>query len=331
MLGEILGAGATLLSGLFGSSAEKDAAEENRAIAEMNLKWQKEQFNKMLEIALRQEAEGKLGYTDANGNRVHYVEGKGWVTELSPAQQLLQEYYRGEERRQLQQDIPAKREQMFANLAAQRGEGQYADALLTQMKNLSYQPAQDVENTRNLLSAEGINEGYDKTLEAMLLRAGRTGGDTGAIAADIGRARGADLRKAFLENQQGAQDEAYNRYATKVGNLANLYNTFRTRASATPNVEYNPRNIEGSTQQLLTGAAGAGQQAGANLLNANNVANTPTLKYEAPVQYGMANTLASLGRSLGNIDFSGMNFGGNYGGSSTADRYGPWGDSRSYY
>lgn len=326
----ILGMGTSLISGLMGSSAEKKAADANREIAKDNLKWEREQFYKMLEIASRQEAEGKLGYTDANGNRVSFVEGKGWVTDLSPQQKLLQEYYQAEERNQLQQDLPAKRQQVMANLIAQGNERQYADALLTQMKGLRPDTPDSVESIRNALSAEGINKGMDNALEISMRNAMRTGSsNAGDIAAKIGSERGDQLRKAFMENKSGAADEAYNRYATKVGNIANLYNTFATRASGLPPTSYQPRNIEGQTQNLLTGAAGAGAQASANMLNANNSKNTPQLNFKEPTLYGPSKTIAGLGTDLYNLG-GGMNFGGNYSGSTgTSDRYGPWGDSWS--
>jgi hypothetical protein len=200
---------------------------------------------------------------------------------------------------------------MFRNLAAQGDEGQYADALLTEMKRTQPRQPGDAAAIQNLISAEGINQGYDATEEQALRQAMRSGGGTGDIMAKIGRARGEDLRKAFLTNQQGAEDQAYNEYSTKVGNLANLYNTFRTRASAMPAVEYKPRNVEGQTADLMAQAGRTGQQGSANLLNAYEQP-TPQLKYTAQPQYGMANTLANLGSSIGNINFSNMNLGGNY-------------------
>jgi hypothetical protein len=294
----LIGAGLNLVGGLLGSSAEKKANDQNYQIAQQNLLWQQEQFRQLMEESHRQQAEGKLGYTDAQGNRVHFVEGKGWVTDLDPTQERLRNQYRTEEERQIAQDIPAKREQMFANIGRQRGEGGTADALMQAFKNQQLGSSRDVTGMRNLMSAEGINEGYDKTLEQALRNVNATGSSAGGqIMADVGRSRADALRKAFMENQAGAGAEAYNDYSTRAGNTAQLYNTMATRASGMPPVEYNPRNIEGATSQLMQGAAGAGAAGNTNLLNALG-RQTPTLDFKATPQMGFANTISQLGNNV---------------------------------
>jgi hypothetical protein len=206
---------------------------------------------------------------------------------------------------------------MFRNIAQQRGESDYADAIRSGMMNIREQPSEDAAAIQNLIGAEGINEGYDATQENALRAAFRAGGGMGDVAAKVGAARSNDLRKLFAGNNQAAKDEAYNRYSTRVGNEANKYNMFAARGSAMPAVQYNPKDIGGETGNLLSRAAGAGANAAGAALNAYAQPG-PQLKYEAPVNYGMAKTLMTAGSDLSNM-FGGMNFnfGGNYGSSNS--------------
>lgn len=318
----IIGAGLNLAGGLMGSSAEKKANQQNYELAMQNLGWDKEKFNKLLAEAQRQEAEGKLGQTDAQGNRVSFVPGKGWVTELSPQQKFMQALQNQEEEKQMAQDVPLKRERMFANVAGQRGEGDYADALLSQLKSERMDlPGAEV-GRRNLASAEGINEGYDTALNTAMRNAQRTGNsNAGLMAEQIAKGRGDALRSAFMANETGAREASDARYGGKVANDVNLYNMFRTRASGGTGVEYNPRTI--SSPQ---GAVGGGQTANQNLLTAMG-RPTPQLNYQHPAEMGMANTVSQLGNNIF-AGFGGQQSGGSggYGGFSAAPTYG-----RDYY
>lgn len=313
MIGEILGAGASLIGGIMGSSAEKQAAQMNYNIALMNYYEQQRQFNEATAEARKQAAEGKQGYTDANGNRVYFAPGQGWVTQLSPQQKQLRDMYQTEEVTQLAHDIPLKRRMMMENVGRQQQEGGFADALFAAMQRARPQNPQEIVGQRNLLSAEGINQGTRPAIETATRNALRMGNTTGAadIATRIGVGQGDALRKAFMENEAGARDQSQANFGSAQANLANMYNTFATRATSLPDAPYSPRNIEGQTSDLMGKAASAGGQTSGALLNALGRA-APELKYEAPVQYGMANSIAQLGNNILGISQSRQQ--GNYGG-----------------
>jgi hypothetical protein len=330
MIGEIIGAGASILGGLMGSSAEKKAAKQNYEIALKNLGFQKETRDLLIAQALRLEKEQKLGTTDAYGNKYHYVEGQGWVVDLSPRSKAAQDLQYGEEVTQLAQDIPAKRRQMFTNLARQGQEENVAGGLREAFQRARSEDPQDIIARRNLMSAEGINEGADATTQLAMQNAVRTGSsNAGQILSAIGKQRGSDLRRAFMENAEGATAKSQDDYMTKLGNIGNLYNMFASRASGLPDAPYNPRNIEGSANEILGGMRSGASQMGSNLLSAFG-RETPQMDYTAQPQYGMANTIAQAGRLLGSAFDngggwgSGMDMYGNYassGGARGADYY----------
>lgn len=317
MFGELLGAGVSLLGGLMGSKAEKDANKMNYQINAENLAWAKEQFKLLLAEAQRQEKEGKLGYRDAQGNWVHYVEGKGWTVDLDPQQMMMRNLYRKEDEKNIVQNAALARERMFADVGRQRDESTRAAGLLEAMNQNELGRPQDTTSNQRLLAEEGINEGYDASMENALRMAKATGSSNdAAMLAQSGRARGDDLRKAFL-SMPNASDENYNRFATRGGNLAQEYNQMAGRASAKPGTSFQPEDIGGATDQLMQRASAGGGAANQNLLSAMQQGIGIQNNYKAQPAYGMANTLATLGNQLGTIDFSGLGGGSSYRGSGS--------------
>lgn len=293
-----IGAAGNIIGGILGSSAQKKADRMNFEIAKANLIMEQKARAEALAEAHRQEAEQKLGTTDAWGNKYHFVEGQGWVVDLSPKSREMQDLYHGEEIQQMAQDLPAKRAQMFNNLARQGREENAASGLLQAfLRNYREDPSAIIAR-RNLMSEQGLNESTDSVIQAAMQNAVRTGSsNAGTILAAINKQRGGDLRKAFMENQEGASQDAESRYFTEQGNLANMYNTMATRASGMPNVDYNPRNLEGQENEILGNMRGGTQTANTNLLNV--LGSSPgKLDYTAQPNYGIANTVAQAGSTI---------------------------------
>ena len=100
-------------------------------------------------------------------------------------------------------------------------------------------------------------QAMDTAMQSAMNDALRTGTQGQAnIAIKFGREKYDALRKAFMENAEGAQEAEDTRFIGEQGNLANLYNAFATRASAMPDATYNPRNIEGTTASAVAAAMG---------------------------------------------------------------------------
>lgn len=296
-IGALLGAFATLGSGLMGASAEKRAADQNYAIDLLNYYQRENERFQTIQESKQNKADTKLGQTDAQGNRVHFVEGVGWVTDLADGQKELQELYQNEERNQLQNDLPKKRGILNANVKRQGMEGSQASGLLDAFQRLRHEDPRQIENLRNQASSKGINEAFDGTLQEAMRTAIRTGAsNSGKVAASIGAKRASALSDAFLNNKFGTKAESDARFASDQGNLANIYNMFATRASAMPDVTYNPRNIEGQTAQAAAGSMGSGNAANAALINA--FAKQGGSLHSVEPQYGYANTLGQTGSAL---------------------------------
>jgi len=174
------------------------------------------------------------------------------------------------------------------------------------LQRLRPQDPQEIIGQRNLLSAEGINQGTRPAIETATRNALRMGNTTGAadIASRIGVGQGDALRKAFMENEAGARQQSQSDYGTAQTNLANMYNTFATRATQLPDAPYNPRNIAGDPNAQRMGASSSGA-----LLNAMGRA-APELNYQQPVQYGMANSVSQLGNNILGISqgYGGQNY-----------------------
>jgi hypothetical protein len=298
MIGEILGAGASLIGGIMGARAEQQAAQMNYNIALMNYYEQQRQFNEATQEARKQATEGKQGFTDAAGTRVHYVPGEGWVTDLSPVQAEIQKGQQGEQISSLV-DAQTGRRKMYENLAGQRREGNIASGLLDAMGRVQMEDPQDIIGLKNLIASRGAEEGMHGAIENATRTAMRTGNTAGAadIAGRMGVQQGQSLADMFLKNQIGAREEAQGKYNQAQTDLANRYNMFQTRATQMPGQNYQPQDIMGPANALMQRAAGAGGQSSSALLQALGRA-APELNYQQPTQYGLANTLQNLGSDI---------------------------------
>ena len=303
LIAAAIGGGSTLLSGLLGYSAQNKADEMNYNIALLNYYQRENERNQAMQEAARQERESKLGTTDAMGNRYYFVPGEGWRTELSPEQQTLRDAYQREEMQQLGQDLPAKRRQMFENLARQQTEGNYADSIFNAMQRLQPTSTADIVNERNLATTAGYGDAFKNIIPSAAVEAMRSGNLRGAsdLVGQLGIQQGDALRKAFMQNYTGASGEATDRYMTQLGNLGNIYNTFATRASAMPGAEYNPRNIEGLTSGELSGTRSAAADKSGSLLNAMGRSGG-ALDFKQSANTAFADSLARMGTLFNQYD-----------------------------
>lgn len=311
MLPALIGAAATIGSGLIGASAADKAAAYNYQVDLLNYYQREQERRDTVAAASRNErrtdkqiAESKLGSTDAQGNRTRFVPGQGWVSELAPDQKDLQDLYQDEELAQLTQDLPKKREILNANVARQRGEGGQAQGLLEAFQRITRDDPREIENQLNNASNRGITQGFDSALGDAMRASIRTGAsNSGKVAASIGSERAKALENAFMNNKINSRGMVNDEFESKRSNAANLYNMFATRASSMPDVSYAPRNIEGMAGQQQAGAMGATQNAqqmggaaGAALINAFAKQGGSMSPIEP--NYGMANTVAQGGQAL---------------------------------
>jgi hypothetical protein len=290
-----IGAGGNILGGLLGSKAQDKANEQNYQIALLNYYNQIEQQRQAQYEARRQEGESKLGSTDYEGSSVQWVPGKGWVQTLGDAARIRQDAYNKEEIAQLQ-DLQTKRQQGYRTLARQGRQGNQADALYQAMaRNYRRDPSEAI-GRKNRMTTEAANEGFDTALRNAMVDNIRTGGGNQAkIASQFGRDKFNALRKAFMENAEGAVEGEENRYMTEQGNYENMANPLAQMAGQPFDAAYNPRGQDLSS--LLQMAMGAGGNASSRLQSAMST-QAPGLDFKHEPNMGIATTIAQAGSSL---------------------------------
>ena len=288
-----------LAGNLVGAGESRNANLMNYYINLMNYNQREAERWQTISEARRKDDEAKLGSTDAQGNRTHFVPGVGWVVDLSDEQKTLRELYNREEMQQLNNDLPKKRQILNDNVSRQGRESTVAQQLLDAFQRVRRVNPVDLENQLNNASTRGITQGFDSALADAMQASVRTGAsNSGKVAAEIAKARGKALEDAFMSNKINSKTQSRSQYDAERSNAANLYNMFASRASAMPDVAYNPRNIEGVTDAAQGRAMGIGSGAGSALINAF-AKQGGTLQ---PVQadYGLANAITAGGTTLAN-------------------------------
>jgi len=296
MIGALIGAAATIGSSLLGAGAADEAADQNWQINLLNYYQREQERFDTISAARKRDNETKLGSTDSAGNRTHFVDGVGWVSDLSPESQQLQSLYQNEEMQQFD-DLNKKRDVLQQNYTRQGKEDVQGQQLLDAFGRVQRSSGKDEENLMNQSATKAINEGYDTTLEDAMRSAVRSGAsNSGKVAAEIGSKKSNALLDAFQTNRMQAGGMADDKFNTERGNVANLYNMFASRASAMPDVAYNPRNIEGLTAQQQSGAMSASGQSANALINA--FAKQGGSMSAVDPNYGWANAIGASGQAV---------------------------------
>ncbi len=297
LLGALAGVGGSIGSALIGSNAAHSQQVTNYMIALMNHQAQEEQQFYQRGMADKLMHKQDQGTTDAMGNATRYVPGKGWVTTLSDTGQGLQNAQVAEQGRQFA-DLQDKRRLMESNLGRQAGDADRADAYLNESRHQRYVNPTELYYSMLKDTAQGINEGYDKTEHGVATQALRSNtSNTGPIFAELARARGKDLSGAMTQAKSSAMTLAPQLNNEAVTNDNNLYNMFATRAGNMPDVSFTPPNVSQSA-----GAEGKAAMDNANLglsfVNSAASAKAPQFPY-MPADYSGANAFGAVGTSIG--------------------------------
>lgn len=231
--------GGTALSSVIGGIGANRANQQNAQIAMMNYYAQREAQRRAEAEAFRQRSEAQLGTTDAAGNRTHFVPGVGWVTDLDPEQQAIQQASEQEMLRQLQTEA-ARAGEVSDTAETRRGR---EDTLATEGEREFRQARRpDEEALRQLFLARGAatrNQSADRAGNAVARQNIRAGGRNAAqlvqgarASADAESARSAGVEATLLANQ-----EADRRYDADRGRSGQMYDYFRrmsTSGAASP-------------------------------------------------------------------------------------------------
>ena len=294
----ILGFGGSLLSGGIGAIAQAEANNQNYAINLLNYYQREKERRQQIQATREATRDNKLGSTDAYGNRTHFVEGQGWVTDLAPEQKALQDLQTNEQLKSVIGDQALKRKMTEQNYGRQQVEGDVADSFLRQMENL--QAPNTTDTDASLIynqQAQGINDAFDKTQSAAMRSSLRSGAsNTGQILADLARSRSEQLGNASNNAYLQAKQINGQEYAQKRGQLAQLYNAFASAARQSPDITYNPVNTAagtaGAMNTLMNLQSGANNQ-----LAAAYGRQGGTMDYVEP-QMGWANAISQGTQAL---------------------------------
>jgi hypothetical protein len=299
LLGALVGAGGSIAGGLIGAGAADTAAMTNWQINLLNYFQRERERKDAMREAASNKRDTKLGMTDARGNRVHFVEGVGWVTDLGEGQDEMQKLQDQEQRNVLTQDLPMRRRAMQRNEQRSLGEESLADMFRRNM--LDVRRGSDASYEHDLMAAQ--TQGLEEAGRAGLDQAMRTAMRTGTSSSNIGRiaerhnaALMDAFRKAGLQAKVQSRGKADEEFERRRASEANLYNLFAGRAAQLPDVSYRPQPIDtNANANMSRGQAAMGS---ANQL-ATQVAAMKggTLDYIQP-NYGWANAIGGGASAL---------------------------------
>lgn len=292
LLGALIGAGGSIAGGLIGAGAQEEANDMNWQINLLNYYQRQQERRDRLREAERTRADQRLGATDAFGNRTRFVEGKGWVTELSNQDKLIAALQRQEQQNVLEKDLPMRRAQLERNDQRQRTEEGVAEGLRERFRrDLGVDP-EALKRVMITNASAAISREYDYLENEAMRKALRTGSsDSGRILADLARDRIKTIAGAVAGIPLQAKQMAADMTAKEQGNMLNQYNLVATRASQVPGVSYKPENIQGGQSDLLKAFASMSQNGDNNLIKAHSIPGG-TLDYVRP-NTGYGDAIAS--------------------------------------
>lgn len=297
LIGALAGAGASLAGGIMGANAQSDAAAYNYYVNMMNYYLRERERRDRINEAERSRGETKLGATDAQGNRTHFVEGRGWVVDLSPESKTMQDVQNQEQMNVLSEDLPRRREQSRQNYARQQREAYTADGLLQQFYEVMKQSPSEEQALTYGQAAKGINQAFDASQAAAMKSAIRTGAsNSGRILADLASARADKLANAAVSSRLQALNNVDQRYNQERAQLAGLYQQFAGDARQNPDVNYAPQNTAGASNQTMNSFLSLMQGANNQVIGAKGQKGGEW-DYIEP-QMGAANAVSQFGMGL---------------------------------
>jgi len=293
VLGALAGAGGGIASALIGAGAADDAAMWNYYINELNIRAQKQQQQRAIDYANEIRKEQHLGGTDALGNRTYFKKGEGWVTELSPEQQALYDYF-------FNQELP-ERQAQFGRLAeSSRANQEQANALLKEFQRVRRDSPMEAASKLYLAATRGASEGAQDVTETAMRQALRGGSSNiSDILAKLGKASMETRANARLNADIQAQDYVDQKYSSQRGDLAKLYAMFLQGAAQPLNPSFDPTGIPQGANSLMNLFSQQAQQG--NSMGFNAAMQPAPQRPNIEPNYGWANAAGAIGSSLSGL------------------------------
>lgn len=298
LLAALAGMGGSIGAALIGAEEQDSANQWNWATNERNIRAQEEQQRKARAFADMLRAEEKLGSTDATGNRTHFVEGQGWVTDLAPrAQQLLDYFYN--------QELPERQRQFLRGAHASRENMDVAGALLDEFRRVAMENPADVEALLYSVANRGITESINDATEAAMRSSMRAGSsNAGDILASLAKESIEARQNAAVDAKLRAPEITQQRFAQKRGQVADLYNMFLRNASGDIGSSYDPQVDVTRSNALMQAFAGMSKQGDQYAMNTRMLPAPQRPQIEPNMAW--ANAVGAIGSAVsGGLDSMG--------------------------
>lgn len=284
--------GASLLGSFMNNRAAGDAADEQQETARLNFIQQQRQQQWYQDLVEQMRGEEKLGTTDQYGTTTRYVEGQGWVTDTPQSIDNILNAGLSQEQYNRSAGELQRREALGFGADARRDEDSVADALMQEFRRATPESENDIYQQ---LIAQGSGE-RNRVVDAISdnnarvsLRRGESS-DIGDIISSSARASGEAARDAGVDATLRAKEYVGAEFDNRRGNLANLYNSFRSRSTAPGGVGYQAPRIQAPQQSNSQGS----------LYAAGLARGAPQLDYQQP-NYVTGNTVSQVGGTLADL------------------------------
>lgn len=293
LIGALAGAGGSIIGALLGADAQDSAMAWNYYINQQNLRAQKQQQQRAFDYADKIRAEQHLGATDAHGNRTRFIEGQGWVTELSDEQQQLYDYF-------FKQELPERRAQFQRQVESSKEHDNVASALLNEFKRVERGTPMEAAAKLYLASTRGAGDANRELTETAMRQAARTGNSNiASIMGELGRASMDSRANARLNAEIQAEDYINQKFMSERGGLADLYSMFRGLANNPLMPSYDPTGITQSANSLMNVFSNQAQQGNSMGFN-SRMQPAPQQDYIQP-NNAWANAASSIGGALAGL------------------------------
>jgi hypothetical protein len=271
MLGTIfsgLGAVGSLAGGVAGLLSAGQAARAQREANQIAMLDYLERRSQ----ADRAERQAREGTTDSRGNRVRYVPGYGWVTDLTEAGRIQQSAADNEQYLRNSRDSANARLIREAAIARQLREADIADQLLAQ-RDVA---AESVPQLQSAMIAADVAQAaapQDALRRAVSMNALRQGTGAQALLAELSRRNMQDRRSAIANAELRSRPEYINRMSNREGAIGDIYNMYASRATA-------DRPTQLAMPDIGQGAAARGQAALAQAMAQRINMEAPRMGYQ---------------------------------------------------
>lgn len=250
------GAAASGAMNLFGQRQNQQNQEAALQMAMLDYQLRKRQMEQQYELST-------AGQQDARGNRVSYVPGRGWVTDLTPQSRSMLNRSDAVQNQGYVESLGRGAEERRGAFNRRLDEGSAASPLLAAMQHGYGAPSREgVGGANRIAGVTAASEGADQARSGYAGAALRTGSGSVPLQntiAGIDRGSTQGIRSALARGD--ADEGPLFQQMTDQFNQGKLnpYNMLASRASNVENMPFNPEGISGGVDAMsLTRGKGAG-------------------------------------------------------------------------